>query len=186
MKIRCVTFNNRKKSFDVTTPDGSFAFPYAKSDPPPSADDPLADVFVDKELGSEGFTYVLRSGNEGTVHLEQVLDYNRDPAYLRDLLLYKLTLEAQKRVAASPLSKREIIRRLGTSATQFYRLVDQTNHRKSVDQLLSLLQVLDCDVDFVVGVRKKALPRAPQPSGLVAGVSQNSGRYTQTSIIKET
>jgi hypothetical protein len=27
---------------------------------------------------------------------------------------------------------------------------DQTNYRKSVDQLLSLLQVLDCDVDLVV------------------------------------
>ena len=28
-----------------------------------------------------------------------------DPTHLRDLLLYRLTLEAQKRVAESPLSK---------------------------------------------------------------------------------
>ncbi len=73
------------------------------------------EVFVDKELGREGFTYVLRSRNEGTVHIEQVLEYNRDPGYSRDLLLYKLTLEAQEHIAASPLSKREIIRRLGGS-----------------------------------------------------------------------
>ena len=79
-----------------------------------------------------------------------MLEYNQDPDHLRDLLLYKLTLEAQKRVAKSPLSRREIIRRLGTSATQFYRLLDQTNYRKSVDQLLILLHVLDCDVDLVV------------------------------------
>ncbi len=58
--------------------------------------------------------------------------------------------EAQKRVAASPLSKREIVRRLGTSAAQLYRLLDQTNYRKSVDQVLALLQVLNCDVDLVV------------------------------------
>ena len=45
---------------------------------------------------------------------------------------------------------REISRRLRTSATQLYRLLDQTNTRKSVDQLLALLQVLDCDVDLVV------------------------------------
>jgi len=82
--------------------------------------------------------------------VEQVLEYNRDPNYLRDLLLYRLTLEAQKRVEASRLSKREIARRLGTSAAQLYRLLDQSNDRKSVDQLLSLLQVLDCDVDLVV------------------------------------
>ena len=96
-------------------------------------------LYVDKELGRESFTYMLESGKEGTVHIEQVLEYNQDPSYLRDALLYKLTIEVQKRVKASPLSKREIIRRLGTSATQLYRLLDQTNYRKSVDQLLSLL-----------------------------------------------
>ncbi|MDA2938967.1 helix-turn-helix domain-containing protein, partial [Acidobacteria bacterium AH-259-A15] len=62
----------------------------------------------------------------------------------------QLTIEAQEQVDASPLFQREIIRRLGTSAAQFYRLLDQTNYRKSVDQLLSLLHVLDCDVDLVV------------------------------------
>jgi hypothetical protein len=79
--------------------------------------------------------------------------YNRDPGHLRDRLLYALTLEAQKRVKASALSRRELIRRLGTSATQFYRLLDQTNYRKSVDQLLSLLQLLDCEVRLVVRSR---------------------------------
>jgi hypothetical protein len=72
---------------------------------------------------------------------------------LRNLLLYKLTLEAQKRVAVSALSKREIVRRLGTSAAQLYRLLDQTNDRKSIDQLLLLLNVLECDVDLVVRAR---------------------------------
>lgn len=118
--------------------------------PEPAPNDPIARVFVDKDLGSEGFTYVLVSGKEGTTHIEQVLEYNRDPHHLRDGLLYKLTLEAQRRIAASPLSRREVIRRLGTSSAQFYRLLDQTNYSKSVDQMLSLLQVLDCDVDLVV------------------------------------
>ena len=34
-----------------------------------------------------------------------------------------------------------------------YRLLDQTNYRKSMDQVLSLLTVLDCDVDLVVRAR---------------------------------
>jgi len=150
MKIQSVIPNNRKKAFQVKASKKLFQLPYSKVEPQPSATDPIARVFVDKELGSEGFTYVLESGKEGTVHSEQVLEYNQDPHYLRDTLLYKLTMEAQKRVDASPLSKREIVRRLGTSATQFYRLLDQTNYRKSVDQLLSLLHVLDCDVDLLV------------------------------------
>lgn len=153
MKIRAVKANNRRKAFEVTTPRTRFVFPFARLEVQPRTDDPVAQVFVDKELGSEGFTYVLQSGDEGTVHIEEVLEYNQDPDYLRDLLLYRLTLEAQKRIADTPLARREIIRRLGTSPTQLYRLLDQTNYRKSVDQMLRLLQVLDCDVDLVVRAR---------------------------------
>ncbi len=150
MKIRSVRANNRRRAFEVKTHSKIYGFPYAKADPRPTPSDPVTSVFVDKELAREAFVYVLESGREGTVHIEQVLEYIQDPTYLRDLLLYRLTLEAQKRVEASPLSKREIIRRLGTSAAQFYRLLDQTNYRKSVDQLLRLLHVLDCDVEVTV------------------------------------
>ena len=150
MKIRSVKHNNRKKAFEIKVSTKTLLFPYSRTDPRPTTEDPVARVFVDREIGQEGFTYVLESGQTGTVHVEQVLEYNQDPNHMRDLLLYRLTLEAQKRMDASPLSKREIIRRLGTSAAQLYRLLDQTNYRKSVDQLLSLLQVLDCDVDLVV------------------------------------
>ena len=139
MKIRSVTYNNRKKSFTVKAGKQTFGFPYLKTDPQPTAKDPVRRVFVDGEIG-----------REGEVHIEQVLEYNEDPSYLRDALLYRLTIEAQKRLEKSQLSKREIIRRLRTSPAQLYRLLDQTNYRKSIDQLLSLLRVLDCEVDFIV------------------------------------
>ena len=150
MKIKSVRANNRKRAFEVRTWRGLLPFPYSKADPAPAAADQIADLFVDHELGGEGFTYRLASGREGSVHVDQVLEYNQDPAHLRDLLLYELTLEAQKCLQASALSKREVIRRLRTSPAQLYRLLDQTNQRKSVAKLLSLLQVLDCDVELVV------------------------------------
>src|SRR5713101_5895103 len=153
MKIRAARANNRRKVLEVRTSRAPFLYPFAKLDPRPSANDPIVEVGVDKELASEAVTYKLASGREGTVHIEQVIEYNKDPDFLRDRLLYRLTLEAQKRVAASPLPRREIIRRLGTSATQFYRLLDQTNYSKSVDQLVSLLQILDCEVELVVRVK---------------------------------
>jgi hypothetical protein len=150
MKIRSVSPNNRKKGFEVATYGKDYVFPYAKLDIPPSREDPIARVYVDGELGNEAFTYELQSGEEGTVHIDRVLEYNRDPRYMRDQLLYKLTLLAQQRVDCSPLSIRELIRRLGTSPAQFYRLLDQTNYRKSIDRLMALLHVLDCEVDLVV------------------------------------
>jgi hypothetical protein len=50
----------------------------------------------------------------------------------------------------------EIIRRLGTSATQFYRIPDRTNYGKSIHQVLQLLRVLDCEVDLVIKDRDLA------------------------------
>jgi predicted XRE-type DNA-binding protein len=150
MKIRSVRINNRKRVFEVGTWRQPYLFPYSKACPPPVSKDPVIDVFVDEELGRDAFTYKLASGKEGTVHIEQVLEYNQDPGYLRNVLLYKLTIEAQKRIDESSLSKREIIRRLGTSPAQFYRLIDSTNYRKSVDKVLSLLHVLDCEIELVV------------------------------------
>jgi hypothetical protein len=150
MKLRTVNHNNRKKLFEVRIGAGEVTFPYSKADPTPSSKDFVVREFVDPEVAREGFTYILASGRTGTVHSEQILEYNKDPSYLRDQLLYRLTLEAQRRVAKSPLSKREIMRRLGTSAAQLYRLLDQTIYTKSIDRVLELLQVLDCEVDLVV------------------------------------
>lgn len=150
MKIRTVGANNRKRAFEVAVGRRTLPFPYVKADPAPRPADPVRQVSPDDEVGREAFTYVLRSGRAGTVHLEQVLEYNRDPSHRRDVLLYRLTIEAQKRVDTGGLSRREIARRLGTSATQLYRLLDQTNYQKSFDQILSLLELLDCEVDVVV------------------------------------
>lgn len=150
MKIRSVAQNNRRKAFEVGTDERAFAYPYARLRLEPTRENRVARVFVDPELAEEAFTYILEDGREDTVHIDEVLEYNEDPEYLRELLVYNLTLEAQKRVAGSGLSKREIIRRLGTSPAQFYRLLDQTNTRTSVGQLVALLHILDCEVELVV------------------------------------
>ncbi len=162
MKIRSARPNNRKRAFEVVAGGRRLDFPYAKTDPVPGTADAIVEVFVDEELGREAFTYRLASGREGSVHVDRVLEYHQDPSYMRDLLLYQLTIESQKRIEDSPLAKREIIRRLGTSAAQFYRLLDPTNYRKSIDQMILLLRVLDCDVDLVVR-DKTPMPAAGKP-----------------------
>lgn len=150
MKIKRVVANNRKKAFEMDVNGKHLIFPYANLRLKPDTNNRIADAKADPELGNEAFTYKLENGDEDSIHVDQVLEYNKDPNYLRDMLLYKLTIEVQKRLKASNLSHREIFRRLGTSASQFYRLLDQTNYKKSVDQMLSLLSVLSCEVDIIV------------------------------------
>ncbi len=150
MKIVEVRANNRKRSFEVSTREGAYSFPFAKLEITPRADDPIAEVFPDEELGMEGFTCRLDSGAEDTVHIEAVLEYNRDPALMNELLLHRLTVEALNALEESGLSKRELIRRLRTSPSQLYRLLDPTYHGKSVGQMLALLHLLGKKVDLVV------------------------------------
>jgi hypothetical protein len=156
MKVRRVSANNRRRAFEVNAGKRTLFFPYAVSRPTPSVRDKVVSVAVDPELGNEGFTYVLESGGEGTVHVDHVLEYNKDPGYLADMLLYKLTLDAQRELEKSPLSTRELIRRLGTSPAQFYRLLDPTYYKKSIRQMLSLLYLLDREVQVVIKKRKIA------------------------------
>lgn len=158
MKITAVEANNRKRAFEVQTDGATLSLPYARLRLQPTPENRIARVVPDPELGHEAFTYALEDGSEDSIHLDAVLEYNEDPDYLRDILLYKLTLEARKRTEESQLSKRELIRRLGTSASQFYRLLDPVNRSKSIGQLLALLHLLDCDVDLVI--RKRPAPKA--------------------------
>ena len=157
MKIRSVTMNNRKNEFSVIARSGiEYALSYSEAVPRPSSEDRIEEVYVDKELGNEAFTYILESGEEGTIHIDQVLEYNEDPKYLADLLTYKLSLEARKLIESSELSRRQVAKRLKTSVPQLYRLLDPTNTRKSMKQLVALLHILNCDVDLVVKKRAAA------------------------------
>ena len=149
-KIRSVVFNNRRRDFTVRLGASSYRYPYTRLETQPPPGDHVVAAFVDPEIGREGFSNTLASGAEGTVPVERVLDYNKNPRYLRDGLLYDLTLAAQERMRTNPLSRREIARRMGTSAAQVCRLFDQTNTRKLLDEVLRLLGVLECEVQLSV------------------------------------
>lgn len=157
MKVREVNINNRKAQLELTTRSGrTLPIPYAKLAPRPTRTNRIREAYVDKELGNEAVTYVLESGAEGAVHVDHALEYNQDPSYLAELVIHKLTVEAQRRVDRSGLSRRELARRLGTSVAQLYRLLDPANTKKGLAQLLALLHVLDCEVRFVVTPRTAA------------------------------
>ena len=155
MKIQSVTINNRKKTVEIDTRKGIFGLPFAKLRVKPTANNRIAEIYIDPELGRRAITYRLASGGEDSVHIDAFLDYNRDPDFLRKVTLHKLSLEASKAMKASGLSKHEVVRRLKTSPSQLYRLLDPSNHRKSIDEMLRLLSVLGCKVEWTI-VRQAA------------------------------
>jgi hypothetical protein len=60
-----------------------------------------------------------------------------------------LRLAWRDRTMASWLRKRGLTELKGL----YGRLLDQANYKKSVDQMLALLRILDCDVDLIVKQR---------------------------------
>ena len=154
MKVGRVTVNTRERAFHVRLGRKTFRFPFVRADPVPAANDPVVRVYADPELAHQGFSFVLASGKEGSILADQVLEYNQDPRLLRKLTLHGLTARALEVLEQSELSRREIIRRMGTSPSQFYRLIDSANYQKTIDQMLALLNVLGCEVEFTV--RKKS------------------------------
>ena len=157
MKVRKATVNNRKAQLELTVRSGKvFPVPYAKLDPRPTRRNRIREAYVDKELGSEAVTYVLESGDEGSVHIDHALEYNQDPAYLSELLSHQLTVEVRRRIDRAGLSRRELARRLKTSVPQLYRLLDPANTQKSLGQLVALLHLLGCDIKLVIKPRRAA------------------------------
>lgn len=155
MKIKSVSANNHKKCFEIETPKGELVLPFSKSGLVPTASNRVAEVYVDREMGNEGITYVLDSGDENSIPLDAFLDYNRDPEYLSKLLLHRLTIDALDRIKTSKLSRRELARKLSTSPAQLYRLLDPANQTKTVDQMIKLLAALGYELEYKI-VKDKA------------------------------
>ena len=151
MKISNVTADHRKREFRIHTTSGQhLAYPFSQAGMEAARGATISELYVDQELGEEAFTYALDTGQEGSVHIEQVLEYNRDPSYMADLVTYKLTLAAREALAESGLSRRYLAKRMNTSVPQLYRLLDPANSRKSMGQLLALLHLLNREVEVVI------------------------------------
>jgi len=161
MKIQNVIISNHRKGFEISAERSIYFYPFALLRVRPSKGNMIKDVSIDRPSSGQLFTYVLQSGDEGAVHIDHVLEYNVPPARLRMDVLKALTDEARQRIKRSVLSKRTIVRRLETSASQLYRLLDPDNQKKSIDRLLDLLEVLECDVEITIKDRDKE----PAPIG---------------------
>ena len=67
-----------------------------------------------------------------------------------ELHLHHLTCKALDRFEQGDIGIRALSRKLKTSPSQVYRLLDTMNFKKSMDQMLRLLNALNVEVELVV------------------------------------
>lgn len=167
-RVKRVIADEEQRCFHVFFAHRVLPFPYARCDPRPTRRNPIVRLFVDKGVDRRGFTYVLRSGVDGCVLLDYVLDHNCDPGYLGDMLLYKLSLAAQDRWSSTAVSLARVNERGGLRPGRVQEILEQTNYRKTLDELVTLLHALGYDVDFTLRPNR-ALRQQP---GVVPQVSR--------------
>lgn len=149
-KIRKATWNNKKKLIEVETAKESLSLPFSKLMTPPTVDNPIEELYVDKELANTAVTFRLKNGDEDSIPLDAFLDFNKDPDYLRETEMHRLTVLANKLIKDSGVSKREICRRMETSMSQLARILDTSNYKKSFDQLIKLFTIMGTEVKIEV------------------------------------
>lgn len=154
MIIKDVQISYRKKRVTILTKNGELFLPFHKLRVPPATDNKAVDIFVDKELAKRAISYVLEDGRGDSVHLDAFLEFNHDPEYDKSIHLHKLTVKANEAFHKSALSKTDIAQRLETSRSQLDRILDTSNYKKSIDEVLKLLNVLGFKLE--IKVRKKA------------------------------
>lgn len=148
MKIKSFAVNNHKKCFEINLKGQELELPFSELQLKPSIHDKIAKIYIDPELGNQALTYVLQSGQEDTIHMDDFLAYNRDPDYMRMWTLHNLTCFAVNIVKKSGVRKRELIRRMKCSPTQLYRLLDTACYGKTVDQMIKLILCLGYELEW--------------------------------------
>jgi hypothetical protein len=151
-KIKQAAFSNRKRSISVAIGSATLELPFSKLEVSPNADNPAIGIKIDRDLGGRGVLCQLKDGKELAIPIEAFLEFNRDPEYMREIEIYKLTSRAIDLVKSSGMSKRAICRRMGTSLSQLSRLLDPTNYQKTIDQMLKLLTILGARIDIKVAI----------------------------------
>lgn len=150
LKVKNVEMNNRKKCFEITLSNKQeFTFPYSRLELKPTTKNKIEEVYIDKEVGPEGLTYILENGKEDTILVDYILDYHADPEYMKDLRLHEMTAKALNVLEKKKITRSELRRRMKCSAMQLNRLLDPAFYGKSTDQMIKLLRSLDYDVKLV-------------------------------------
>lgn len=153
-KIRTVSFSNRKREFYVGVGKELYVVSYSYFSPSIFEGAIIAKAAPDPEQGNTGVEFHLKSGEVGWFHLDHVLAYVGDPEYWRKMTLYNVSLKAQKLFQEKKMSVRGLARAMNTSTAQIYRLLNQANYDKTLDQMFKVIKILGGDVHVDITSKK--------------------------------
>ena len=146
-KIKSAEFNNRRKTIVVTYTTGKpVEVHYAQL----GIRQNIESVWVDKETRGMSLGIKLENGQEDFMPYDQPLALAKDPEYLLQTQIERLTATIKQTIAEQKISKRYIAEQLKTSDNQVQRLLNPAILNKNLEQLYKIATLLGLELDWQV------------------------------------
>ncbi|MEK7396938.1 MAG: hypothetical protein AAB116_08385 [Candidatus Poribacteria bacterium] len=145
VKIRSGEFNNRKKVLTVYYMNGkAIEVHYSQL----GIKKNLGAVWVDKETRGHSLGLRFDDGKEDYMPYDQPLALTKDPEYLLQTHVERLTAVIKATIKERRISKRFLADQLGTSDNQIQRLLNPTILNKNLEQLYKVATIIGLEFEW--------------------------------------
>ncbi len=144
-KIKSAIFNNHKKVLEVIYASGkSVRVHYRQL----GIIKNISDVWVDKETSGLSLGIRFEDQTENYMPYDQPLALVRDPEYLLQNQIEKVTARIRNAIVEKGISKRFLAEQLKTSDNQIQRLLDPRILNKNLEQLYKIATLLGLEFEW--------------------------------------
>lgn len=144
-RLRKVSFNNRKKQFEVVYVSGKrVGIHYSQL----GLEELVRKTWIDKETRGRSVGIELTSGKIEYMPYDQPLALSRDADYLLQDHIEVLTAQIKKALKEKRISKRYLAEQLHTSDNQVHRLLNPAILNKNLSQLYRIGSLLGLEVEI--------------------------------------
>jgi hypothetical protein len=151
LKFKSATFSNKKKQIEIVYTNGKHASIHFGS---VGIKKLIKEVKVDWETNGKSLKITFEDDSIDYLPYDQPLVIVRDPEYLLQIHIERITAKIKEAIAKKKISKRFIAERLGTSDNQVQRLLNPDILNKNFSQLYKIADLVG--LEFEVSVKDVA------------------------------
>jgi hypothetical protein len=147
LKFKSATFSNKKKQIDIVYTNGKQAAIHFGS---VGIKKLIKDIKVDWETSGKSLKIIFEDESIDYLPYDQPLVIVRDPEYLLQVHIERITAKIKEAIARKKISKRYIAERLKTSDNQIQRLLNPDILNKNLSQLYKIADLVGLEFEVVV------------------------------------
>jgi DNA-binding Xre family transcriptional regulator len=147
LKFKSATFSNKKRQIELVYTNGKHASIHFGS---VGIKKLIKEVKVDWETNGKSLKITFEDDSIDYLPYDQPLVIVKDPEYLLQIHIERITAKIKEAIAKKKISKRYIAERLGTSDNQVQRLLNPDILNKNLSQLYKIADLVGLEFEVLV------------------------------------